>query len=117
MSLSAELKRRVPKVLGPLMASLLMAYFAYHAVEGDRGLRAWQRLDIEIAEASDVLAEVAGERDALENKVARLNPNSLDTDMLEERARLVLGYVPTNSVVIGNGVVPTGGLVLHAAVR
>lgn len=117
MSLSAELKRRVPKVLGPLMASLLMVYFAYHAVEGDRGLRAWQRLDIEIADASHVLADVASERVALENKVARLNPNSLDTDMLEERARLVLGYIPSNSVVIGNGLVPKNGLVLHAAVR
>ncbi|WPZ33244.1 septum formation initiator family protein [Thalassobaculum sp. OXR-137] len=117
MSLSAELKRRVPKVLGPLMASLLMAYFAYHAVEGDRGLRAWQRLDIEIAEASDVLAEVSAEREALENKVARLNPANLDTDMLEERARLVLGYIPSNSVVIGNGLVPKDGLVLNVAVR
>ncbi|MFX4222411.1 MAG: FtsB family cell division protein [Thalassobaculum sp.] len=117
MSLTAELKRRVPKVLGPLMASLLMAYFAYHAVEGDRGLRAWQRLDVEIADAGSVLAEVAAERRALEGKVARLNPNSLDTDLLEERARLVLGYVPADSVVIGNGIIPTGDLVLNVAVR
>ena len=117
MSLTVELKRRVPKVLGPLMASLLMAYFAYHAVEGDRGLRAWQRLDIEIAEASAVLDQVVTEREALESKVARLNPNSLDTDMLEERARLVLGYVPENAVVIGTGLVPQNGLVLNAAVR
>jgi cell division protein FtsB len=117
MSLTAELKRRVPKVLGPLMASLLMAYFVYHAVEGDRGLRAWQRLDGEIAQASDVLGKVAFDRLVLDNKVARLNPNSLDTDMLEERARLVLGYVPSNAVVIGSGLIPTGGLVLHATVR
>lgn len=117
MSLTAELKRRVPKVLGPLMASLLMAYFAYHAVEGDRGLRAWQRLDVEITDAGSVLAEVAAERRALEGKVARLNPNSLDTDLLEERARLVLGYVPADSVVIGNGIIPTGDLVLNVAVR
>ncbi|MDF1790674.1 MAG: septum formation initiator family protein [Thalassobaculaceae bacterium] len=117
MSLTVELKRRVPKVVGPLMATLLMAYFVYHAVEGDRGLRAWQRLDGEIAQASDVLTDVATERQALESKVARLNPNSLDTDMLEERARLVLGYVPANSVVIGNGLVPTNNLVMNVAVR
>lgn len=117
MSLTVELKRRVPKVVGPLMATLLMAYFVYHAVEGDRGLRAWQRLDGEIAQASDVLTDIATERQALESKVARLNPNSLDTDMLEERARLVLGYVPANSVVIGNGLVPTNNLVMNVAVR
>lgn len=117
MSLTAELKRRVPKVVGPLMATLLMAYFVFHAVEGDRGLRAWQRLDGEIADASAVLGQVASERRALESKVARLNPNSLDTDMLEERARLVLGYVPANAVVIGDGLVPTHDLVLNVAVR
>jgi len=117
MSLSAELKRRIPKVLGPLAASLLMAYFAYHAVEGDRGLRAWQSLDIEIAEATRVLDGVVGERQVLEARVARLNPSSLDTDMLEERARLVLGYVPANAVVIGDGVVPADRLVVSVAVR
>lgn len=117
MSLSVELKRRVPKVLGPLMASLLMAYFAYHAVEGERGLRAWKNLDGEIAAASRVLDTVVSERQALEARVARLNPNSLDTDMLEERARLVLGYVPANAVVIGDGLVPSDSLVLNVAVR
>lgn len=117
MSLSTELKRRVPKVLGPLMASLLMAYFVFHAVEGDRGLRAWQRLDVEIADAGAVLAVVAAERRALEDRVVRLHPGSLDTDLLEERARLVLGYVPADSVVIGNGLIPTGDLVLNVAVR
>lgn len=117
MSLSAELKRRIPKVIGPLAASLVMAYFVYHAVEGDRGLKAWQRLDIEIADAGHVLDGIVEERRSLEARVARLNPANLDTDMLEERARLVLGYVPANAVVIGDGLVPADPLVVSVAVR
>ncbi len=117
MALVAELKRRVPLVVGPLLGSLLVAYFAFHAFEGDRGIRALQRLDQEITRATDVRDGVVETRREIERRVARLHPETLDRDLLEERARLVLGYVLQDSVLIGDGVVPTEGLVLQAAVR
>ena len=117
MPLVAELKRRVPLVVGPLLGSLLVAYFAYHALEGDRGLRALQSLDQEIVAATAVRDDVVSSRIEIERRVARLHPETLDPDLLEERARLVLGYVPANAVLIGDGVVPKTGLVLQASVR
>ncbi len=62
-------------------------YFAYHTVEGDRGLLAWLRLRGQIFDAELRLAKVSTERQALEHRVLLLRPDHLDPDMLEERAR------------------------------
>ncbi len=62
-------------------------YFAYHTVEGDRGLLAWLRLRGQIVDAELRLAKVSTERQALEHRVLLLRPDHLDPDMLEERAR------------------------------
>ena len=117
MALVSELKRRAKHVVGPLMGSLLVAYFAYHAIEGDRGIRAWQRLDQDVMEATSANKALATLRKAMEARVAMLNPESLDRDLLEERARLVLGYVQANAFMIGDPVVPTTHLAGLASVR
>lgn len=117
MVLISELKRRARHVIGPLAGSLLVAYFAYHAVEGDRGIRAWQRLDQDVKAATDNLTALVNQRDAMEARVAMLHPDRLDRDLLEERARLVLGYVPANAVLVGGSVVPTTQLATIVPVR
>ncbi|HSD34245.1 MAG TPA: septum formation initiator family protein, partial [Alphaproteobacteria bacterium] len=79
----------------------VFSYFAYHAVEGDRGLRSWLKLRQEIADAKSSEAELAAERDRLERRVALLRPESLDRDMLEERARAVLNLArPEDRVIL-----------------
>ena len=77
-----------------------MAYFGYHAVQGDRGLIAWWNLRFEIEKTNEELARVTTEKQALENRVALLRPQNLDRDMLEERARLMLGVVRSDDLVI-----------------
>jgi cell division protein FtsB len=84
----------------PLMGAALMAYFAYHAVQGDRGLIAWWKLRYQIEKTELTRAEVEAEKQALEQRVSLLRPESLDPDMLEERARLMLGYVHADDRVI-----------------
>lgn len=117
MALISELKRRARHVIGPLAGSLLVAYFAYHVIEGDRGIRAWQRLDQDVTAATDSRNALIKQREAMEARVAMLHPDRLDRDLLEERARLVLGYVPANAVVLGNAVIPTTQLATIASVR
>ena len=102
MVFGQEISRKARQVLGPLMGAALMAYFAYHAVQGDRGLIAWWNLRYEIEKTDYELANVTAEKAALEHRVSLLRPESLDRDMLEERARLMLGalnpddlFVPT----------------------
>src|SRR4051812_42499152 len=95
-----EVSRKARQVLGPLMGAAMMAYFGYHAVQGDRGLIAWWNLRYELERTNDDLARVAADKLALENRVALLRPQSLDRDMLEERARLMLGTVRDDDLII-----------------
>lgn len=117
MALVFELKRRARHVVGPFVGSLLVAYFAYHAVEGDRGIRAWHRLDGEITEARAVRDRLASEQAALDQRVAMLRPGSLDADLLEERARLALGYVPADGIILGRTAMPATRLAGLTVVR
>ncbi|NQW10902.1 MAG: septum formation initiator family protein [Alphaproteobacteria bacterium] len=117
MALVSELKRRARHVVGPLVGSLLVAYFAFHAIEGDRGIKTWQRLDQEVVAATGTRAALVARRTAMEARVAMLHPDSLDRDLLEERARLLLGYVPANAVVMGEPIIPTTRLAGFAPVR
>src|SRR3546814_15688595 len=102
MSLVFELKRRARHVVGPLIGSLLVAYYAYHAVEGDSGICAWKRHDGEIAEDRAERDRLDAEKAALAGRVAMMSPASLESDQLESRARPVLGFVPLQPGIRGN---------------
>lgn len=117
MALIAELKRSARHVVGPLAGCLLVTYFAYHAVEGDRGVRAHHQLERKIAEATDARDRLAVERKAIEDRVAMLSPGSIDRDLLEERARIVLGYVAADSLVVGSTTLPKAQLAGLEVVR
>jgi hypothetical protein len=39
-----ELTSRFNQIVGPLIALLVMIYFGYHIVQGERGLFSWMRL-------------------------------------------------------------------------
>jgi cell division protein FtsB len=95
-----EFSRKARQVLGPLMGAAVMVYFGYHAVQGDRGLMAWWNLRFEIERANTVLATVSAEKKIIEHRVALLRPESLDPDMLEERARIMLGTAAPNDLIV-----------------
>jgi cell division protein FtsB len=95
-----EIMRRLNYVLGPLIALLVMVYFTYHIVQGERGLFSWMRLRQKIAESEQQLAEIQAEKESLERQVYLLRPESLDPDMLEERARKVLNFARPEEVII-----------------
>lgn len=76
--------------MGPLLGLTAVVYFAYHTVEGDRGVLAWMRLHAQLDEAELQLAKVTTDRQELEHRVLLLRPDHLDPDMLEERARAML---------------------------
>lgn len=91
MMLPNTLRRRANGLIGPVLGACAAAYFAYHTVQGDRGLLAWWQLRHQIAEAEDTLERVQGQRLEMERRATLLRPDSLDLDMLEERARLMMG--------------------------
>ena len=95
-----ELRRRGRSILGPVLGLSLAGYFAYHLVEGDRGLIAWLHLTQELRTAKAGRDQVLTERAALENRVANMRPDHLDPDLLDERARATLDVAGPNEIVI-----------------
>lgn len=84
---------------GPLVCVLVLFYLGFHAISGERGVAALFREKRELAALQAELASVRAKREALEVKVARLNSESLDLDLLDEQARRVLGMAGKDEVV------------------
>lgn len=100
MAVLRELRRRSRQIVAPVLGACVIGYFAYHTVQGDRGLLAYMRLTGEVARAEVTLAEVRAERQTIERRVRLLHPDSLDLDMLEERARKLLHRVRDDELII-----------------
>ncbi len=100
MSLGLQLRRRARFAIVPLLCAGVLTYFGYHAVQGERGLSAWLQLDQEIMRAEAQLMVNQAELSRLERRVALLRGDGLSRDMLEERARDVLGLVHQDEIVI-----------------
>ena len=99
-SLATEVRRRLRWVVPQLLAFGLVAYFGYHLLQGDRGLRAYLRLEDQIAEARVDAAVLHGAVETEARRVKALSSGSLDPDLLEERAQAVLGYLNPDERVI-----------------
>ena len=107
MSLYREFRIRARQVLLTSFGVCAVVYFAYHGINGDRGLFAWRALEQEAAEARAKLHAVQGEREALEARVRLLYPESLDADMLDEASRRLLNYgLPDEAVVLDGDLDP-----------
>jgi cell division protein FtsB len=102
MSLVHEVRRRARHAALPLLCAMAIGYFGYHAVQGERGLASWLRLTHEVERANVELAAIQREKQTIERRVALLTPTSLDRDMLDERARLVLGRARADEIVFLN---------------
>ena len=100
MGLLDEIRLRARHIVGPVLCLVLVGYFAYHLVNGERGFIALLQLDQQIQEAKANAAILAKERTEVESRVALMRPDQLDPDMLEERARLMLSVGHPDEVVI-----------------
>jgi cell division protein FtsB len=97
-------RRRFRTVVNALalytIAALLIGYFGINAYTGNHGLRAKQDLDQQITQLSDELAALRAERVNWERRVSLLQPESIDADMLDERARALLNYVDPRELTL-----------------
>ena len=100
MSLMHEIRRRARQVAPQALFACTLAYFAYHAVHGDRGVLAWVKMKEELAQAHIIQADLAAERAVWEHKVGLLRDNPLDADLLDERARLLLDYGHPDDIIV-----------------
>jgi cell division protein FtsB len=82
------------------LAALFIGYFAVNAFTGNRGLRAAQNLEQQMAEMKGELSRLKAEHRIWEHRVSLLRSDRIDPDMLDERVRAMLDYVDPNEIVM-----------------
>src|SRR3546814_11737476 len=90
MRLLLAIKVRARQALPQVLAACMVAYFAYHALHGDRGFYAWIMLKQERAQVMAAAAEVAAHRARLAHRVGLLRRAPLATALLEASAEATL---------------------------
>lgn len=78
----------------------LCAYFTYHVVMGERSTFRFGSLETSITRTTAEYEQTRTKREQLESRVIKLRPGSIDPDLLEERARIVLGFAREDEHVV-----------------
>jgi cell division protein FtsB len=79
----------------------LIAYFSYHAVEGDHGLHRRAALAKKITLLEAELAALQRERQRIEHDVALMTTQArAQPDALDEQARALLNYAHPDDIVV-----------------
>ena len=83
-----------------LISFFLFTYLFYFLINGDRGIISYykiSKIQFLINENYDLLVS---KNNALEDKISRLSPDSLDLDYLDEQLRLKTGKIFKNEIII-----------------
>ena len=94
-------RRTILTVIGLyIFAAAFIGYFGVNAFTGNHGLRAQADLDQQLASMRGELSHLKAERALWERRVALLRSDRLDPDMLDERARALLGFVDPRDLIL-----------------
>lgn len=83
-----------------VIGMILFCYFTYHSFFGERSFLSLLKFNHQIETRLQTHNKLAQQRNSLEERVVRLRPETLDRDLLEERARHVLGHTYPEETVI-----------------
>ena len=92
----ARLRSYIPTAI----LGFLIFYFGFQALTGDRGLLSRAQRNATLQERSTELAGLAAQRQDLERRAQLLRDQSLSADLLDERARSLLGLADPRDYVI-----------------
>ena len=94
----------MPEQMKPYLPSafllFLIVYLGVQALTGQRGLLSGGERDALLAKREAQLAHLTEQRRDLEVRVRYLRTESLSKDLLEERARAVLGFADPRDYVV-----------------
>ena len=94
-------RRTILTVLGLyIFAALFIGYFAANAFTGNHGLRAQLDLDAQMIAMQQELMQAKTEHALWDRRVELLRSDRLDPDMLDERARSLLGVTDPRDLTL-----------------
>ena len=91
---------RLRSYLPTAALGLLIVYFLVHAFTGEQGLLSSNQRDAALVAKRQELAALRAQREDLEKRARLLRDTSLSADLLEERARSLLGFADPRDYVI-----------------
>jgi cell division protein FtsB len=98
------IRRRLRAVLIPLalyaVSGSAGSYFVWHAYNGSRGLKAKEEYRQKIEDLTARLNSLQDERAGWERRVSMMAPETIERDLLEEQARVSLGRVQKDELVL-----------------
>ncbi len=98
------IRRRLRAVLIPLalyaVSGSAASYFVWHAYNGSRGLKAKEEYRQKITDLTARLNVLQDERAGWERRVSMMAAETIDRDLLEEQARVTLGRVQKDELVV-----------------
>ncbi|HEX9170303.1 MAG TPA: septum formation initiator family protein [Roseiarcus sp.] len=100
-------RTRLRSIVTPIFFYLVLGvtsgYLVWGASNGEHGLEAKKKFEVEADDLKAQLAELKNERARWELRVASLRPESIDKDLLDEQAHALIDRVAKDEVVIFTG--------------
>ena len=100
MNKSVILKNKIILYLSFLITFFIFIYLVYFLINGQRGLLKYFYLTKQNQEYSQTLAKLKVENLYYNDRINRLQPNTVDLDFLDEQVRKKLGFIDKNEIVI-----------------
>ena len=106
MNTDSSMLQRVKQTLNlkrfmrPLLLVFCGFYLTYHALNGDKGIYAYLVESRKQAQLESELAAVTQERQRMDRRVAQLQPNNLDLDLLDEQMRRRMGLAREGELLV-----------------
>jgi cell division protein FtsB len=95
---SVAMAKRSATVMGVVLGGAIV-YLGAHALTGHQGLLAYVDLQAQERVLEQQVEDLEEERAELEARAARLKPETLDLDYLDERARITLAAGASDELV------------------
>jgi cell division protein FtsB len=94
---------RLRSYMPTAILAFLIFYFGFQALTGDRGLLSLARRNETLEQKTAELARLRVQRQELQARARLLRDEHLSADLLDERARSLLGFADPRDYVIRTG--------------
>lgn len=100
MKLVQETAQHLKAFSIPALVLFVLVYTYYQLLTGDRGLLVWYELSQQVNLTKQQNAALAQQKEMLGTKVARLRPETLDLDFVDELIRRTLPMMRKDEIVL-----------------
>jgi len=100
VSKAGKFRRTMRRAVWPAVGLTLMAFFGVYAILGPNGLLAYGDYKQQLAKREQDYARLDKRRAVLKNRVALLNPDHANPDMVDEMVRKQLNVAHPDEVIV-----------------